>query len=189
MSTYRPGYIEGKVKAGFYLAPDVQKALRIRSAETGEGMSDIAERALRNELETDNKQNDLEVVAVNILRTHAPYLDHPITAQFVEKIVSDPEFCGDIDKPENIFDTEALDAFRAEGWTADGFPEGYTTPHGQEKWDKLVDEAVRYLAFSVVAYRAEKRSPEELARSLVKFHELILNAHAAQIEYDHGYRK
>lgn len=50
MSTYRPGYIEGKTKAGFYIDPKVQQALKVRAAQTGESMSDIAERALRREL-------------------------------------------------------------------------------------------------------------------------------------------
>ena len=50
MSEYRPGYIEGKRKLGVYVAEEVHKALRLRAAETGESMGQIAERALRKEL-------------------------------------------------------------------------------------------------------------------------------------------
>src|SRR5690606_1979868 len=46
----RPGAIDGKTKATLYLDEEVHRALRIRAAETGESMGDIAERALRREL-------------------------------------------------------------------------------------------------------------------------------------------
>lgn len=48
--TRRPGTIPGKKKATLYLDEAVHKALRIKAAETGESMGDIAERALRKEL-------------------------------------------------------------------------------------------------------------------------------------------
>lgn len=65
MSKYRPGYIEGKAKVGFYIDPEVQQALKIRAAQTGESMSGIAERALRRELGMVELAR--KTVAVNIL--------------------------------------------------------------------------------------------------------------------------
>lgn len=57
MSKARPGTIPGKTKTTLYLDSDLHMALRIRSAETKESMSDILERALRKELEDGNVES------------------------------------------------------------------------------------------------------------------------------------
>lgn len=51
MSTYRAGYIEGKVKMSVYVNPEIHKALKLAAVERGESMGDIVEKALRRELE------------------------------------------------------------------------------------------------------------------------------------------
>lgn len=50
MSTYRAGYIEGKVKMSVYVDPTIHKALKLAAVERKESMGDIVERALRKEL-------------------------------------------------------------------------------------------------------------------------------------------
>jgi len=50
MTTYRPGYVPGKVKMSVYVSPEVHRALRMRAAETGESMGNIVERAIRRAL-------------------------------------------------------------------------------------------------------------------------------------------
>src|SRR5690606_33361127 len=49
MTTYRPGYIAGKVKMSVYVAPEVHRALRMRAAETGVSMGEIVERYVRDD--------------------------------------------------------------------------------------------------------------------------------------------
>ena len=49
MTTYRPGYIAGKVKMSVYVAPEVHRALRMRAAETGVSMGEIIERYVRDD--------------------------------------------------------------------------------------------------------------------------------------------
>jgi len=50
MTTYRPGYIAGKVKVSVYVDPLVHRALRMRAAETGVSMGEIVERYVRDDL-------------------------------------------------------------------------------------------------------------------------------------------
>ena len=50
MSTYRPGYIAGKVKVSVYVDPLVHRALRMRAAETGVSMGEIVERYVRDDI-------------------------------------------------------------------------------------------------------------------------------------------
>src|SRR5690606_206456 len=50
MSTYRPGYIAGKVKMSVYVAPEVHRALRMRAAETGVSMGEVVERYVRDDI-------------------------------------------------------------------------------------------------------------------------------------------
>ena len=48
---YRPGYVPGKTKVMFYLAEGVARELRVEAALTRESQSEIAEQAIRRELE------------------------------------------------------------------------------------------------------------------------------------------
>jgi len=50
MTTYRPGYIAGKVKVSVYVDPLVHRALRMRAAETGVSMGEIVERYVRDDI-------------------------------------------------------------------------------------------------------------------------------------------
>lgn len=50
MTTYRPGYIAGKVKMSVYVAPEVHRALRMRAAEAGVSMGEIVERYVRDDI-------------------------------------------------------------------------------------------------------------------------------------------
>jgi len=50
VSTYRAGYIEGKVKMSVYVNPEIHKALKLAAVERNESMGEIVERALKKEL-------------------------------------------------------------------------------------------------------------------------------------------
>jgi len=60
MTTYRPGYVSGKVKMSVYVSPEVHRALRIRAAETGESMGNIVERAIRRALGMERLLRDVQ---------------------------------------------------------------------------------------------------------------------------------
>lgn len=50
MTTYRPGYVPGKVKMSVYVSPEVHRALRMRAAEVGVSMGEIVERYVRDDI-------------------------------------------------------------------------------------------------------------------------------------------
>lgn len=71
----RPGQIVGKTKATLYLDEEVHRALRIRAAETGESMGDIAERALRKELGMLAEQAEVTINVVEVGEPGEAYME------------------------------------------------------------------------------------------------------------------
>ena len=51
MAGYQPGRVPGKTRVMLYLADEVARQLRIEAAITRESQSEIAEQAIRRELE------------------------------------------------------------------------------------------------------------------------------------------
>lgn len=64
VSDYRPGVVPGKVRLYLYVAEEVATALRIEAAVTRESQSEIAEAAIRRELERRRAEREA--------RGHAP---------------------------------------------------------------------------------------------------------------------